>query len=151
MIIRQIYNYIMIFIILIAQTAKLIGQTRCDTLNDDIYILTEIPPKMDMSIDEIEEIVNKSIDLDKYNLKVKDIYVSLTINCEGEDFNYKVLKYDNNDFNRILTECLMNNISWTAAEQRGKKVDFSYMFSIRIEKDRINILDDNEKKKLKKK
>ena len=148
---RKICNNILIFIILITLTDNLIGQTRCDTLSDNIFIATDIPPKMDKSIDELERIVNNSIDLSKYDLKVKEIFVSLTINCKGEDFDYKVLKCENHDFNRILTECLMNNLNWIPAEHNGKKVDFSYVIPVIIEKDRINILDDKEKKKVKKK
>lgn len=151
MTINQIYCYIAIFTILTMQIDKLVGQCKCDTLADNIFVATEIPPKMDKSIDELEVIVNKEIDLNKYDLKVKEIYVSFIINCKGEDINYKVLKCDNRDFNKILTDCLMNNLNWIPAEQNSKKVDFSYVFGLRIENGRINILDDSEKKKLKRK
>ncbi len=148
---RQIYYYIAILVILITQTDIMKGQTRCDTLTDEIFVATNDPPKMDKNIYELEKIVNNSIDLNKYEVNAKEIYVTLTINCHGEDFNYKVLKSDNKEFNRTLTECLMNNINWTPAEHNGKKVDFSYVIPIRIENNRINILDDKEKKKLNKK
>ena len=147
---KLIYAYIGILVILTTQSNNLIGQFRCDTSSQEIFVYTEVLPKMDKTINEIEIYANREIDLGKYDLKEKDLAISSMINCKGE-VTYNVLKCNNVEFNRDLIECFMRNIKWTPAEQGGKKVDFSFVFALRIENNRINILADKEMKKLKKK
>ena len=147
---KLFYSFLIIATILISSAYDLIGQSRCDTSNV-IFVFTDVPPKIDKSFNELEMIINREINLNAYNLSEKDFAISFIINCKGEDFDYKVLKSNDDDFNKVLTECFMRNIYCTPAEHGGKKVDFSFVLSIRIDQNRINILDDKEMKKLKRK
>jgi hypothetical protein len=137
---KQIYSFLIISTLLVLFSIDLIGQSRCDTSSHTIFVFTEVPPKMDKSIEELEIIVNRELNLALFKLEEKDLACSFIINCKGEDFDYKIFKSNNDGFNKVLVECLMRNINCTPAEQGGKKVDFKFVFNIRIDKNKINIL-----------
>jgi hypothetical protein len=112
--------------------------------------MTDEPPKMNMSFQDLEKIINNEIWTTDYQINgYPIIHLSFIINCKGEHFDYKVLDYKNQDFNKRLIDCIMNNIAWTPARHRGIPVDFSFMFTIKLQKNFINILDKKEIKKLK--
>ena len=50
-----------------------------------------------------------------------------------------------------MTDCVNKNISSIPGKHNGNTVDFSYTFSIKLQSDKITILDSKEKKKLEKK
>ena len=81
--------------LLIFSSIDLIGQSRCDTSSDEIFVFTDVPPKMDNSFDELEIIVNKEINLTKFKLEEKNLTFSFIINCNGEDFDHKTLNSKN--------------------------------------------------------
>ena len=129
-----------------------IGQSLCDTSSKDVFVWSEYPPEMNISIHDLENIINKDIKLADYHINQdKIIYLSLIINCKGEQFNFKVSNSDNQIFNKALTDCVNENISWIPGKHNGKTVDFSYTFKIKLQSDIIIILDSKEKKKLEKK
>jgi hypothetical protein len=129
-----------------------IGQTRCDTISDDIFGVTEEMPTLNISIDQLEDILNISIDLNKYSRPEGNaIYVNLIINCKGEDFDYKVLKPVDKGLEKQLLSILETSMTWTPAKHLNKPVDFSKSFEIRLDENRFNILDEKERKRLNKK
>ena len=129
-----------------------IGQSLCDTTSKDVFVWSEYPPEMNISINDLENVINQNIKLADYHMdQDKIIYLSLIINCKGEQFNFKVSNSDNQIFNKALTDCVNKNISWIPGKHNGNTVDFSYTFSIKLQSDKITILDSKEKKKLEKK
>ena len=74
--------YLLIILVVLTGTI-VIGQTRCDTISDDIFGVTEEMPTLNISIDQLEDILNISIDLNKYSRPEGNaIYVNLIINCK---------------------------------------------------------------------
>src|SRR4030042_6780161 len=129
-----------------------IGQSLCDTSSKDVFVWSEYTPEMNISYHDLENIINQDIKLADYHINQdKIIYLSLLINCKGEQFNFKVSNSDNQIFNNALTDCVNKNISWIPGKHNGKTVDFSYTFTIKLQSNIITILDSKEKKKLEKK
>ncbi len=129
-----------------------IGQSLCDSTSKTVFFWTDHPPIMNISIPELETIINTNIILSDYQISQdKIVYLTLTINCKGERFNYKVLNSDNQDFNLKLADCVKQNVFWTPAKLNGRSVDYSYRFTIRLKPNYIHILDEKETKKLEKK
>jgi hypothetical protein len=129
-----------------------IGQSLCDTSSKDVFVWSEYPPEMNIGIHDLENIINQDIKLADYHINQdKIIYLSLIINCKGEQFNYKVSNSDNQVFNKALTDCVNKTIFWIPGKHNGKTVDFSYTFTIKLQSNIITILDSKEKKKLEKK
>jgi len=127
------------------------GQTRCDTVTEHIFVVAEEMPTSNISIDQLEDILNSSIDINKYPRPDGNvIYVSFTINCNGEDFDYKVLRPIDKRLENQLLSIIQSNMTWTPAKQRDRQVDFQKTFEIRIDNGRFNIMDDKEQKSNKK-
>jgi hypothetical protein len=80
-------------------------------LTDKIFISTDSIPKMDKTIDSLEAIINSAITINKLNIKNKKIFVTFTINCKGEDFDYEVRNYKNKEFNKTLIGILKDNVN----------------------------------------
>jgi hypothetical protein len=139
--------------ILVVLTGTIVlGQTRCDTIGDDIFFVTEEMPKLNISIDQLEDILNNSIDLNKYSRPDGNvIYVNFIINCKGEDFDYKIIRPVDKGLEKQLLSILETSMIWTPAKQRNKPVDFSKSFEIRLDGNRFNVLDENEQKRMNKK
>jgi hypothetical protein len=122
--------------------ANSFGQSLCDSTSKTVFFWTDHPPKMNISIHELETIFNAKIILSDYQITQDQIvYLTLTINCKGEQFNFKVLSSDNHEFNIKLTDCVKDNVLWTPAKHDGQSVDYSYRFTIRLRPSQIHILD----------
>ena len=129
-----------------------IGQSLCDTSSKNVFVWSEYPPEMNISMSDLENIINQDIKLADYHMNQdKIIYLSLIINCKGEQLNFKVSNSDNQVFNKALTDCVNKNISWIPGKHNGKTVDFSYTFTIKLQSDKMTILNSKEKKILEKK
>jgi hypothetical protein len=103
---------------------------------------------MNISKLALETIFNANINLSNYQISQdKIVYLTLTINCKGEQFNFKVLNSDNEDLTIKLADCVKSNVIWTPAQHNGRPVDYSYIITIRLKANHIQILDDTEKKK----
>jgi hypothetical protein len=128
------------------------GQSLCDSTSKTVFFWTDHPPTMNINIFELETIINSSIKLSDYQISHdKVVYLTLTINCKGEQFNFKVLNSDNQEFNIKLADCVKENVLWTPARLNGRSVDYSYRFTIRLKTNQIHILNEKEIKKIEKK
>lgn len=102
------------------------AQTRCDTINDDIFVVTEEMPQSNISFSELELILNSSVDITKFpHPDGNVVYVGFIINCYGEDFDYKVLKPIDKELETQLLSLIQSNMTWTPAKQRNRPVDFN--------------------------
>lgn len=142
-----------LIILLICNCYDILAQTRCDSIGEEIFVvIIDESPKSNFSIDQLEEILNNSIDINNYSRPDGNvIYVSFIINCKGEDFDYKVLRSIDKELEKQLLPVLQSNMTWTPAKFRNKEVDCGKTIEIRIEGDRFNILDENEYQKIKRK
>jgi hypothetical protein len=140
------------------------SQILCDTSNQLIYTFLEHPPQPTLTNAELELNLNNSIDqtsLDKYNADY--LYVTFFINCNGEDFNYKLAKLSDgltkmdttSDFQKSFLFDFQSIASWTPGRftfyEKGKPVDrpvdFQGRYTIRVDGNRLHILNEKEKKK----
>jgi hypothetical protein len=140
------------FLILFALTPVLIsGQTRCDTLQKEIFIATDMPPIPSISYNHLVTILNNTINLKDFNTLEGSIYINFIINCKGEDFDYKTLKSMDDKLMEELFKTIKSNLTWTPAQHNKKTVDFSETLIIKIEDGRFaKIFDSNETSKKKK-
>jgi len=149
-------KFIILITILIAVNVfvpnhKVIAQTRCDTLDESIFFVTEVLPEPSISLSQLSSVLNTSIDLNKYQVPNGfSIYVNFIINCKGEDFNYRVIKPEQIDENleRELLTTIQNTLTWSPAMQRGKGVDFSKTINILVENNQLNIIENSQKEDL---
>lgn len=142
---------ILITVYILVPNNEIIAQTRCDTLDESIFFVTEELPESSISMSQVASVLNTSIDLNKYQVpNGYSIYVNFIINCEGEDFNYRVIKPEQLDENlelELLTT-LQNTLTWSAAKQRGKGVDFSKTINILVENNEFRIVENSQKELL---
>jgi hypothetical protein len=125
--------------------SPLSGQTRCDTIQKEIFIATEELPRPSISYDQLALVLNSSINLNDYNPpKENIIYISFIINCKGEDFNYKTLKPIDNNLTDILFKTIKSNLTWIPAKQNKQEVDIQKTLIIRIENGKFHISDSNQ-------
>jgi len=126
------------------------AQSICDTTGEP-FVYTEILPTCNITAEELEFILNQNIQVKDYNIENdKIIKLSLTINCSGEDFGFKVLNFENELFNKKFIDCIQNNTNWTPAyfiSRKGqreykKAVDFSLVLTFKILNGHIIYLDD---------
>jgi hypothetical protein len=125
------------------------GQNRCHPAEYSIYVVAEEMPQLNIPINNLEEILANSIDINKYPRPINDvIYISFIINSKGEDFAYKAMRPIDTKLEKELITILHSNTTWSPAKNKGKKVNFKNTFEIRINGDRFNIIDKKEKRKL---
>lgn len=121
------------------------GQTRCDTVAKQTFVITEEMPTPNISYEQFEEILNSSIDINKYQLtKENIIYISFIINCRGETLNYESHKSIDEELDNELISIVKSYLTWSPAKQRNQPVDFSKTIGIRIEDDKLIIVRDKE-------
>lgn len=139
-------------ILFLLTSTIVLGQTRCDTIGDQIFSVTEDMPTSNISIEQLENILNNSINLSEYPQPDRNvIYLNFIINCNGEDFDYKVLRPIDKGLKNKLLPIIESNMTWTPAKQLNIQVDFSKTFEIRLDGNRFNILDEKEQKTIHKK
>ena len=126
----------------------LLGHSRCDTVDENIFVLAEIMPTSNITYNQSEELLKSSIDLKEYNLNDGDIInIGFTINCKGEDFDYKVFQPVDITLQKKIIQIIRENMDWTPAKRRNREVDFQKIISIRIDSNQFNVLDEKEMKK----
>jgi len=130
--------------------------------------LRDFPPTPSVTDAELEVLLNNSISVSTLEKGIEGyLYVSFTINCKGEDFNFKLHRTVKGRFEEdttsTLVKTLLNTIqsivSWTPPLKEDVKngipfqrpVDFKMSYLIRIDEDRLHILDEKEKRKYHKK
>jgi len=117
------------------------GQVRCDTVDDQMFIVTEVMPKANISEIELENLLNSLIDLSNYKqFNGMIVYVNFIINCKGEDFDYKIIESTiNKELEQKLILTIQSNVKWTPAKQRKKYVDVNKTIKIQIDSGKFNI------------
>ena len=125
------------------------GQVKCDnTKGDKIYTWTEIMPKANIPLDELEAMLNREIKVSDYSVPLNNmIYLSITINCRGEAFDYKSMRPLDEKLQEKLIEIVKANMTWQPGSQNGRNVDVATMISIKIENGKFN---NQNKKEIKK-
>ena len=141
------------------------AQTPCDTNEKFIWVNSDFPPQSGISIAELEIKLNNTIDPDLLNNYDADyLYVTFNVNCHGEDFNYrlaksfkgKIIEDTVSNFQKKLLSEMKSITSWTPGRilfeyQNGKPVyfpaDFQCSYVIKMEENKIHILNEKEKKK----
>lgn len=138
----------LIVFIYLAGIQILFGQSRCDTLDENIFVLAEIMPTSNITFNQLEDLLNSSIDMNEYHLNDRDlIHISFIINCKGEDFDYQVSQHINITLQEKIIQIIQESMDWTPAKQRNREVDFKKIISIRIDNNQFNVLDEKEMKK----
>ncbi len=135
--VKQTFLIIIIFL----ATNSLHGQTRCDTINKDIFVFLEHPPTPNISYKELEQILNVSVNLnDFFRPEGNIIYLNFIINCKGKTFNYDALQPINNILLEKIIQTLESNLNWTPGIHNNKPVDFAKTLVISTEGGKFKIL-----------
>ena len=140
------------------------SQTLCDTTNQKIWIVLEHPPQLTIADADLEIKLNSAIDptlLANYNANF--LYVTFFINCIGQDFNYELFKQADgltkidtiSDFQKMFLSEFQSIASWTPGlftfHKNGKEmqrpVDCQGSFTIRVDGNKLHILNEKEKQK----
>lgn len=127
--------------------------------SENIFVVTETMPEPSPSLASIEQQVNAKYSTIKCGLVEGDKFlVQFTLNCKGEDFGYKAMKFNKEPLECDLAEFLQSTLTWTVAKQRDKEVDFSGTLVFKVEdsvfvllSESVNNTTDNKKRKKKKK
>jgi len=125
------------------------GQTCCDSLS--VFTICEEPPLPSITLIQLEEILNNSIDVKNERINNGDIIkIIFIINCKGESFKYKTVQPIDSTLKDQLIQIIHSNIKWTPGLQAHRKVDSWQTLSIIIENGKFRILNDKELKKKRK-
>lgn len=123
------------------------GQTRCDTIQEEIFMVLEVRPEPSVSIAQLEEFLNSSIDLSEYAVEDGVVfYINFIVNCHGEHFDYKVLKPVDEKLESEILSVLQSHVTWSPGKQRDKEVDVLKIMQIRVEKGSLQIVEEKGKK-----
>lgn len=138
---RKLVLWITILTIIVLLTSNgLKGQTCCDS--SGVFFICEELPLPSISLSQLEEILNSSIDIKNEHINDGDIIkLIFIINCKGEDFNYKTLQPIDSTLKAQLIQNIHSNIKWTPGQQAHRKIDFWQTLSISIENGKFRILD----------
>jgi len=131
-------------IFFLAISFSLIGQELCNPNSKEIFSVTEIMPESSPDLASIEQLINSKFKVSDCNLNNGDkIIVSFKINCEGEDFDYKVLKLNKAEVKCGLEDFFQTILSWSKAKQNKYYVDFSGSLIFAIENSRFILLSES--------
>jgi len=125
------------------------GQSRCDTVSEEIFFWLEEMPESGISLDELEIKINEVLNPEDFNIE-NDVsfYVFFIINCKGEDFEYQVYGLDNEEFNKKLIGFLKEFTNWAPPKLHDDiRVDVKSSYSIKVQDNSFNILDEKEQKR----
>ena len=125
------------------------GQSRCDTTRMDmIFTITEVMPKSNITLDELETKINQEINASDFPMPQGNmIYLTFTINCKGETFDFKFLRPVDEKLQDKILAIVKTNMNWQAGSQNGRVVDVQTTISIKIENNKFNIQNKKTSKK----
>jgi len=146
---NKLYITTLFFLIIYS---NVIGQTKCQKDRQDgfseIFTVTEIMPTLKTPVDELENKLNNEILLKEYNVNEgQALYITFIVNCKGEDFDYKILRFENELFANKFTECLKNFSDWTPGYQKEGPVDVQVNIKFEIKDNKIRLIYDDQKNK----
>lgn len=137
---------IYLFFILLSTRNNIYGQSYCDTKAGP-FIVCEETPLPNISFNQLEEIINNSIDVKNENLSDGDIIrIFFIINCKGEDFNYRTLQPADSSLKDKLFNIIHSNMKWTAGKQAGREIDFQQQIPLSVANGKFVIMNDKDKK-----
>jgi hypothetical protein len=150
---RPMKNILLAIFFLLLPFNFLHGQNRCDTLKKDmIFIVTEVMPKSNITLDELEAIINQEIKVSEFVMPQGNmIYLTFIINCHGETLDYKFLRPVDEKLQDKILAIFKNNMNWQPGSQNGRVVDVQTTISIKIENSKFVIQNKPELKKGKQK
>jgi hypothetical protein len=110
--------------------------SRCDSIipNQDteeelVFIIVEEMPKPKFVTEDLEILLNKSMNVDDYNVENGDkFYIVLGINCRGDVHSFQFHKCSDTNFSTKIVENIDGKLSWEPAIQRSKPVEIQLMF-----------------------
>ena len=133
-------NYLFLIIGLFF-SLNLLGQSRCDTVSEEIFFVVEKMPVCNISLEALEAKLNEVLRLQDFQIENGAFFgITFIINCKGEDFNYEILKLDSKEFNEKLIDYWKEYTNWTAGESRGESVDVSLTFGVEVHNNALEIL-----------
>lgn len=140
------------------------SQTVCDTTGNRIYAYLEHPPQPTITDAELELKLNSTISPTSLaNYHADFLYVTFIINCKGEDFDYKLAKRSDgllfqdstSEFQRTFLSNFQSFATWkpglNTVNEKGKTVekpvDFQGSYTLRVDDNKLHILNKKEKNK----
>lgn len=155
---------ITLFVTALLTLNTLSAQTYCDTINRMIYLTFEHPPKPNLTESELEIRLNSALDSTLLRSYKADFFiVTFYVNCNGEGFNYKLatrvgdrFQYDTiSNFQKVFLSLMQSSLSWSPGiiiynyrgKQYEKAVDCPGSYSIRVDGNKLHILNEKENKK----
>ena len=140
------------------------SQTVCDTTGNRIYAYLEHPPQPTITEAELELKLSSTISPTSLaNYHADYLYVTFIINCKGEDFDYKLAKRSDglliqdstSEFQLAFLSNFQSFATWkpglNTVMEKGKPVekpvDFHGSYILKVEGNKLHILNTQEKKK----
>ena len=127
----------------------------CDSIiPHEVFIIVEEMPIPKFVTEDLEILLNKSMNLADYNIKNGDkFYIMFGINCKGDVHYYRFPKCPDSNFSAKIVENIDGKLSWEPARQRDRPVEIQLTFSFTIVNNEIKKvvpIEDRNKKPLKK-
>ena len=117
-----------ILMLLIASTSLARGQQRCDGLGveEEIFKIVEQMPTANMTKQRIAGLLNERFPIRKeIHDRSNALIVTLIVNCNGQDFNYTIVRSADSITRNEMVLVLDSSLYWTAGEHRNEPVDVS--------------------------
>lgn len=144
---KTMKKYLLLILLSLVNFSSIIGQERCEP-KSDLFSYAENMPTLITPCKELEDKLNEDIHLKDFDIKEgQQVVVYFIINCKGESLDYRILKYENEIFNKKFIECLKNIANWTPGYVNGKPVNVSYVIVFQIMNGRIKMLFDEKNNK----
>jgi hypothetical protein len=106
-----------------------------------VFAATEQPPYPKISADELDNILNREIELSSYSIHNGDtFYVSQLIDTSGNGICYSVYRVKDSSFCSILIKTINSWLTWTPAKVHGFQVEFQIGLKYAIVDDKIKTI-----------
>jgi hypothetical protein len=105
-----------------------------------IFTITELMPTSNITLDELESKLNQEINASDFPKPQGNmIYLTFTINCKGETFDYKFMRPVDEKLQEKILAIVRTNMNWQPGSQNGRVVDVQTTISIKIENNKFII------------
>lgn len=149
---------LIVIFLLTMVSCDLRSQTLCDTTSHDgeveLFVVSENMPVPNLTANDMEDILNNSVQPTNYSNLPEKIPITFIINCKGETFDYKFHVELDKDLQNKIEILLKTKLVWTPGLHKGFPVDFSKSLMIKVQNSQFSIQNfesQNNKKKKKKK
>jgi hypothetical protein len=109
----------------------------------EVFFIVEGMPKLEKTLNDIEETINEDICLTKKQLEIEgETYIQCLVNCEGNSGDFQIVEFSPNikDINDKIIDILKEeNLKWIPGKQKSKNVNVFMLFHIKLKKGNFQV------------